>query len=187
MIVAGFDLSLTGTGVCILGPGVLVPARFGMEIDRSNVALDVEKELLERIIWISNHCLWLIDKNKVDVVGVEDYSFGSFIKKTKEGKSTSSASITGLAELNGVVKTDLWRKSGKIAMRLPVKTARATTFGKGWGNKKKDEIIFELQKRKVFFRSEDECDAFVVAAAVYCKTIPCSSEKFWEDRVWESK
>lgn len=176
MIVVGLDLSLTGTGICVLGPNLLYTKRFGSKVEGDDEA--AEKKRIERIQLIAWKICEVCEKYKPEVIGVENYSFGSFSK---------SSSVTGLAELAGVVRVYLLARQGKVARRYAPTTARKIAFGKGSGKWKKDQVLSGLMDRGLMFPTNDEADAFVVAAATLIDITGDSAKSFWERRDWEKQ
>lgn len=179
MIVAGLDLSLRGTGICVLGTKLLRTFRVGVTIDTKNKALDVEREKIERIITIAAEIVKRCQEFEVKAVGIENYAFGAF------GGAGYSSSGTVLGELAGVVKRDLAVVYKIIPAMYSPSSARKALFGKGNGKLKKEQVQAKLKELGLVFPSHDEGDAFVIAATRYCEMHEMDSDSFWAERVWQ--
>lgn len=176
MRVCGLDLSLRNSGICVLGEGMLVLASVGSEIDRSNKALDIARETLERMLDIRRYILDICSDYEVSHVSIENYAFGSF------GKSSS---VAQLAELNGIVKVSLYTEAKLVANTVSVRSARKIALGKG--HSKKDKAHEVLADKGMRFDNGDEADAFVIAAAKYIELAGVSTDEFWERRIWKQE
>jgi len=189
----GLDLSLTGTGVVILGLDgeILFHGTYGESGHRD----DPERVKIERQIGIASSVIRAIKAHGYDRDGwpddlspseelarmrvaekpevwIEQYSFG---KRFKGQKSGSNAQYE-LAELHGVVRSQLWLALGIAAEKRTASHVRKVVFGKG--NTPKAQVPKLLAKGRVTTRTNwsgfefpdgDQADAFVVAEALRCK------------------
>lgn len=85
-----------------------------------------------------------------DVVFIEDYSYGSM------------QALTLLAELGGIVRYCLWKRTGYWPFAVGVGSVKKFATGKG-GGKKEDVKLGVYKKWKLEFGTNDECDAFVIS------------------------
>lgn len=172
MRVCGLDLSLRSAGLCVLGEGELRTLAIGRKVDRSNKALDIDREEMERMIHIQNEIVRFC--KGVDQVFIERYAFGKFSK---------SASVSALAELGGIVKYGLFLKNRLVPHSYSPLSARKKALG--FGYRAKVEVENFLIEKGLRFSTHDEADAFVIAAAGYCDKMKMSATDFWDMRVWE--
>jgi hypothetical protein len=166
--VLGLDLSLRNTGMC----------RIPMDWDGKFSSLSFEEYGSKRMVGPNNSveevsyddirrrneisCKILrFAGNGTKHIAIEGYAFS-------RGKS-GSASLTRLAELGGVVKSDIWSALGITSIPIPSTSARKTVFGT---MRRKGKVKDQVEKRFVMdgfvFPSHDIMDAFVVAYAHYC-------------------
>jgi len=145
----GLDNSLTGTGIIVLDQdGNIVwqeTIGFGLEKDAPT------REVLERIIYITNRVLYVVRKYDVEYVAVEGYAYGKTFRREQ------------LAELGGVVKTQLFLSTGIVPVIVAPSTARAVVFGKGCGGIKKAFVRPLLKNKGVSIKDPDQADAYVIA------------------------
>lgn len=144
----GLDLSLTSTGIEVLDScgnrvyGCVV----GKELRRAT-----ERDRVERLVMIANTIIGLVKEHGVRHVGVEGYAYSKKFGGEK------------LAELHGVVKTQLYLACQLIAESISPKTARRVVFGKGKGSIKKNMVQPLLEQRGICIDNADQRDAYVVA------------------------
>lgn len=167
----GLDLSLTGTGiVAVVSPEMDTPmsAKMGRVVHQDVVgyALTMEasvKEKTERMLETAKSVIKTVkamSKEGYDVeVAIENYAFSTV--KNKKGKSFQSSSQTGLAELHGIIKSQLLLATGLSPVMYSVKTARMVVFGNG--NFPKVNVKPALNKWGYEFKKMDDADAFVIA------------------------
>jgi len=147
----GLDLSLRGTGYVVLsGLSQIVDSGIVGESLKKDASV---KDHTERLIDTTKHLMdvmreWMA---KGDLcVAIENYAF-----------SKSSSSVTGLAELHGVIKSQMLLALGLSPVYYSVKTARKLVFGNG--NFKKAKVKPALEARGLKFKGLDDADAFVIA------------------------
>lgn len=145
----GLDVSLTGTGIEILDQDA--ERVYSSTVGYSLNGAKTEREAVERLVWIANEIVGLVKKFGVELVGVEGYAFGA-----KYGRER-------LAELHGVLKSQLFLSCQIIPSVVPPKTARSKVFGKGCGGIKKKFVRPLLKQRGVEIDDPDQADAHVVA------------------------
>jgi len=160
----GLDLSLRGSGVCVLDAdgGILYRGKFGYGLKRSARL----KDKIERMIDVAKGIVQVVDEYSVlkvpdslvigdpqrfrPRVGIEGYAFG------KRGNATID-----LGELGGVVKSQLWLRFAIEPTLIAAPSGRKTVFGNG--RLSKAEVIPQLAKRGLIFTEHDIADAYVVA------------------------
>lgn len=178
MKVIGLDLSLRSAGVAVLDRGgTLITTRaIGYGLSDGD-----DRQRIERLIYIANEIIGIAkghsDDGKPEVV-IEGYSFDS--KFNREA----------LAELHGVVRTQLFLALGVVASRIPPQSARKIIGvqiqqssvrrkdenGK-WVKEKrkvpkvKEQVREFLGSVNVVFSEEDNdvMDAYVIARAGFLK------------------
>lgn len=149
----GLDLSLTGTGIVVIDPdGDLNLQRtvgYALKEDSS------EREIIERQLYIATEITDVI-RGLTDAHGarpriaIEHYAF-----------SKHSSSVTKLAELRGVVKSQIWLVFQLIPDMVTVGEARRTVLGKGV--LAKSSVIELLRRRGLTVGDHNIADAYVVA------------------------
>lgn len=139
--IIGLDLSLNSTGVCVMTPD---------SVYTETITPDKNQALDNRVNDILRAILMHVDKESITMI--EDYAYASF---------PGSSSVTKLAEINGVVKHDLWSKF------IPYFTIAPTTIKKfltGSGKAKKEDMKLKgYIKYGREFKTSDEVDAYVLA------------------------
>lgn len=144
--VVGLDLSLTSSGVARVGEDGVPTDRFAVGSKASDglTVGDRYKKILSAILQITR---------PEDLVVVEDYAYNINAKKS---------SLAQLAELGGLVKFSVWRRTA----RWPV-TVASTTLKKwltGKGNAQKDDLkLLAFKKYDIAFKTSDEMMAFGLA------------------------
>jgi len=155
----GLDLSQTASGIVVLSPeGDVSDKRvvgYGLSKDAD------ERAHVERYLYIVGAIVDIIKAIEGPVrVGIEGYAFGT-VRSKKTGRRFQSASQTGLAELRGAVKTQLWLACDLVADTVAPSEARRSVFGKG--NTQKASVKPLLESRGLIFGDDNEADAYVVA------------------------
>jgi Holliday junction resolvasome RuvABC endonuclease subunit len=147
MTICGLDLSLVATGIVAIDDttNIIHKRTFGYPI----VPKITEKKKIIRLLWITNEIIKDIKKFNVDKIGIEGYSYGSRYRRED------------LAELHGLVKTQLFLACNLVPVIIPCKKARYELFGKG--NIKKDKVIELLKKDGKVFDDDNQADAYVIA------------------------
>lgn len=155
----GLDLSQTASGIVVLSPE-------GDVSDKKVVGYGLTKEdderaHVERYLYIVGAIVDTIKAIEGPVkVGIEGYAFGT-VKSKKTGRKFQSASQTGLAELRGAVKTQLWLACDLVPVTIAPSEARRFVLGKG--NTPKASVKPLLESRGLSFDDDNEADAYVVA------------------------
>lgn len=146
--VAGLDLSQRSSGVAIIDrDNQLVTYTFG-----SNLKDDAsERAKAMRNLTIANDIIKVVRQHHVAVVAVEDYAF-----------SRRSSSVHPLAELGGVVKSQLVLSCGIAVAPVTASSLRKFLFGKAISDKKAIKSKLEAMGYKDL-KNCDESDALVVA------------------------
>jgi len=112
MRIVGIDLSLNSAGIYVLHEGA---SDFCAAITAGN---DTKQPIAQRYDAVVKAIVQIVQP--ADVVFIEDYSFGS-----------SSASVTLLAELGGIVRYVLWKKTGLWPFPVGVSIVKKFATGKG--------------------------------------------------------
>ena len=143
----GLDLSLTGTGVCVVSPDgeVVDQVQLGVPMTRkANVT-----QLTNRLLFIVNGILEVKTRSKVGRYAIEDYAYGA------------KGSQNDLAELHGAVMVQMAIRFEMYAERYSWSTLRKEILGRG--NFPKDDILPALRERGMDLRTADIADAYLVA------------------------
>lgn len=145
----GLDLSLTGTGVVVIDKdGDINMQRvigYALKEDSS------EREIIERQMYIATEIVDVIKAvPERPRVAIEHYAF-----------SKRSSSVTKLAELRGVVKSQIWLVFRLVPAIITVGEARRTVLGKG--NVAKSSILEILRRRGLTVGDHNTADAYVIA------------------------
>ena len=158
MVVGGFDLSLTATGM------VAVPERWGGGVrqeDWSRIAVAKaghglrkdapERERVARLEDIETAILAFVAEQKVKVAVIEQYAFTSMLSHAH-----------ALGELGGVVKVALQRAGVEIAVVSPASARKCLgkqprAQAKVWAQQR----LYRAGAPKSW--TEDQLDAFVIA------------------------
>lgn len=157
----GLDLSLSRAGCVVLaeqGHGRWA-GDWGYALKKDSTEKEKVERMLEIATGIINKCREYRKDGDDIWVAIERYSFSTV--KNKKGKAFQSSSQTGLAELHGVVKSQLLLGLGIIPELYSVNTARKVALGKGSISKKDVQPL--LEKRGFFFKNNDQADAYVIA------------------------
>jgi Holliday junction resolvasome RuvABC endonuclease subunit len=159
--VLGLDVSYSATGwVALRGsdesvdtpPTVLAYAKIGpFEVPRD------DEMRCARVRRIVDEILAPVQEFQPNVIGIEDYSFGSVEQAHRIG------------ELHGVLMQELWR-TNNVFDRVPIGTWRKLALGNG--QLAKDQVRLEVMKRyNQEFKSIDVTEAFGVAVATWMRRI----------------
>lgn len=140
MKVAGLDLSLTGTGWCLIG-ATPVWGRINTVNFRGVDRLLLIEECLTEV---------LVPAGKIDLLCLEGYSFGS------QGRA-----VFNIGELGGVVRC-LLHKQEIPWVEVAPQTLKKFVTGKG-NTKKEDMKLHTFKRWGIEFETSDECDAFGLA------------------------
>lgn len=169
--VIGLDLSLSSTGVVVFrdgkmsGSGALQWAEQGERMSKAGKSKSLsDRQRIERLGWIRDQVqsiadtLLQIDKPLLakdgPVFGIEGYAF-----------SRHSSSVTGLAELGGVIRVMIQEKYNTTPIALSVTACRK--FVVGSGKVSKDEARAWLVKQGFAFETDDEADAYIVGLTTH--------------------
>lgn len=177
--VLGLDLSLRGTGICVLNDkGELIHRELiqykersikkvkyayfnfvvnGKAIDEKDISSDNEDEVVDKIKRLSaikNRILVIAKDYKIKNVLIEDYAYDA------KGR-TSFGRVIDLGELGGVVKAALYENNYKVYKLSPTSLKKFITSD-GLGSKENmAESIFK--KYGYQFKDDNEADAFALA------------------------
>lgn len=146
---AGLDLSLTGAGILTLDQDgdVLVKKKAGYNLKKGR-----EKDKIIRLISIAKEVISVFDEGFIYYVGIENYAWGA----------KNRGMIVSLAELNGVIKSQLYLAKGIFPVMIPCSEARKKVLGKG--RLSKEQIVrMILEQYGINFDDHNIADAFVIA------------------------
>jgi len=171
--VVGLDLSLTRTGVCYIPPwwdgknDSIVVSSIETQRDASAkgdpyALSDMETK---RYLKIAKYIIGFVGEYGVSYVAREGYAFSTV--RTKSGKSFQSSSVTKLAELGGVVQSQLFLFGGISLISIQPNSARKYLTGGLKRGNQKDQVRDFLRPFGFVFRNNDEMDSFVIACAMY--------------------
>lgn len=137
----GLDLSLTGTGICVIDEQGIVHV---------TQTLKTKLKGFERLQFIRKSTLAIIEVFKPIFTCIEGYSMGS-----RAGQAFS------IGELGGIIKYSLWGRGVPFKDVAPTQVKK---FGTGKGNCAKDEIMMKVYKEYGFEAKDNNCaDSFVLA------------------------
>jgi len=138
MIYLGVDLSLTGTGLCVLNGD-----------NNETATIKTSYKGCKRLEFIKQSVMAYVEFHNPDTVILEGYSYGSRI-----GQAFS------IGELGGVVRLGL---SSKYSV-LVVPPTCLKKFITGKGNASKDVMLMKtFKKYGIEFTDNNKCDAFGLA------------------------
>jgi crossover junction endodeoxyribonuclease RuvC len=141
MNVAGFDLSLTGTGVVVLSEKLEV-------LYKRTITTKLRD--MERLAFIRGEIGAIVSQFKPSLACIEGYSMGS-----------RAGQLASIGELGGVIKLLMHRNNFKYVIAAPTQVKKFVT---GKGNSKKDEMMMAVFKRWGFeAKTSDEADAYGLA------------------------
>ena len=136
------DASLNESGICIFdNNGVLIYTHI----------IDNKKKLIgmERLSHIKKNIEYIIKTKNINIVGIEDYSYGS-----------KGQAIINLGELGGVIRLYLYEH------KIKFKTIAPTTIKKfitNKGNAKKELMLLKVYKKYgIEFENNNMCDAYAL-------------------------
>lgn len=159
-VIMGLDLSLTGSGACIVPAGwtlgdwrQLKTLKVGLKLEQ-NASPAVAVSRLEVIV---EHLVKFALDHDVTHGFVEGYAYGATFSRPH-----------ALGELGGITKYEMWRRVRLPLQSVPAPQARKFLCGtvpqrKTSGIKPKTFVAQFLYGLGARFASEDEGDAFVVA------------------------
>jgi crossover junction endodeoxyribonuclease RuvC len=143
--VLGLDLSLTATGIALVGDEPLPERSY-------RLASPGPMRGVERLAWLGSEVTGAVAMTRPDFVAIEGYSFGA-----------RGNAVFQLGELGGVVRF-LLHQQGMPVVEVPPGEWRKQLFGKG--NLAKDQVRVEAFKRYgVEFDSLDVLEAWCVGTA----------------------
>lgn len=163
-IYTGLDLSQTAAGIVMLDAegACLYSLVVGYPLTRESSV----RELIERNIDITSAIIKQMKvydnsfENMVMRVGIENYAFGTVRGKNK--RPMQSSSMTGLAELHGLVKAQIWMGMHVEPVLFAPAHARKVVLGKG-RFKGKDELVRAVNAYGFSVCNHNIADAFVIA------------------------
>ena len=158
----GIDLSINGTGLCILdNDGKIF---FTVNLNSIYTKQVKKSHRTVRIACTAEYIADLIKQHSICFIAKEGYSFGSM-------RFRGSSSITPLAELNGVVEHYLLKNDFTEANNnyLIVQPTKVKKFTLSKGNFKKDTayLLNIYEKTKIRFNTDDEADSYMVANLLF--------------------
>lgn len=136
------DPSLNETGICIFNSQ--------NELIYKGIISNTDKlKDMQRLFYIKNELKKLIKKYKINLVGIEDYSYGS------KGRA-----IINLGELGGVIRLYLFEQKIPYILIQPTKIKKFIT---GKGNAKKELMLLKVYKKfNMEFENNNICDAYAL-------------------------
>jgi len=159
--IMGIDASLSSTGICILKEGKIVhkesiqwKQKGETETASGKTKTLTDRQKIIRLCDIRDEVLNLVAVHQVDSAGIEGYAF-----------AMRSASVTGLAELGGVLRASLFEECNIIPCALPVGQCRKFVVGSGKVTKVQTQEW--LADQGLDFATDDEGDAYVVALTMH--------------------
>jgi len=145
----GVDASLTNSGICIIQGDQYklfqVPTKSGefqcAEQRVRYIALEIKNKIES----------WL-DKDLSDVVcGIEDYAFNARVGRA-----------FALGEVGGFVKQVMWSRTGRVPLKVNIKTLKVFITGRG-NVGKAHHLLYAFDKWGIKFPNDDVCDAYAIA------------------------
>ena len=153
----GLDLSLTGTGVCVLSR-TRIRYRYLQTDLAHNLPKRADSQIYngkfygsdeERIAYIVLTIMEEWRDSHPDLVLIEGYSYGS------KGRA-----LSGLHELGGVMKHHLW---GSEVLWLPIAPSTNKTYATGNHQATKDQMLDRAREMWPTCPNHDVADAFLLA------------------------
>lgn len=162
--VIGLDLSLSRTGMCFIPTnwnGSFGDLAFeSVSTKRTEVVFGRAslraREEIERYLRIAHRVVNFIGKNNAKNVSIEGYAYAQ-----------KTASVTKLAELGGVIKSQVLLTCKIVPVSIPSNTARKFVMGKLERKNQKEQVRVFLKSKGFVFDNDDLMDAFVVAYCCY--------------------
>lgn len=183
---AGLDISLNGTGICVI-PGDWESKDFSIDsIDTKRITFGqgklTGKGYAYRLNKITETVCDFVKEHNAKNIAVEDYAY-----------NRHSRSSTVLPEVGGAIKAGIYRRFCVECEKVSASKARKFLMGWTRGKRKTDkesglvvlskkEQVESFLKNRNFFHkswSLDEMDAFVVAYWLFCRN--SKLESFFED------
>lgn len=162
--VMGLDVSLTGLGVCVIGPSLnggatpLTRVWTGIVPDVGNLGDEMSRRYT-RIHHLLEGVAALVDQHRPAVIAIEGYSMGSNLRQQSR-----------IVELGAVIRHELLPRYDLILEPTP---SQVKKFAAGKGTAKKDEVRLAVYKRWKFeAQTNDEVDAFVLARIAQAASDP---------------
>ena len=141
--IIGLDLSITSTGY----------VKFWLPIKRQNsfnivIESNPKKTMMERLESISSEVLMNVEHTTL--VFLEGYSYGSFNTEV-------------LAQLGGIIKLGVYKKTGIAPIIVSPNTLKKFVLGSGKGQGKEAIKLGAYKRWGVEFKTSDETDAYALA------------------------
>lgn len=156
MTILAIDPSLRSTGICLFTGGKIKTETWAYKKDIKRI--DIMSDLYWKIV-----NLYIDMQGAVDYMVIEDYAFSQIGKRSR-----GSASITPLAEVQGLLKGICAAHSSKVVV-MSSQTWKSVV---GWvtlPKMKKADIEYYISTTKKLFKKEfkttDECDAYMIYLA----------------------
>jgi Holliday junction resolvasome RuvABC endonuclease subunit len=147
----GLDLSLTATGIALVGDAPLPEQPYRAAVPPRGLRGAV------RLSWLGRAVMDEVERMQPDLVAIEGYSFGA-----------RGNAVFQLGELGGVIRFLLFER-GMLTVEVAPGEWRKQLFGRG--NLPKDQVRVEAWKRyAVEFDSLDVLEAWCVATAAHRRT-----------------
>jgi Holliday junction resolvasome RuvABC endonuclease subunit len=150
MKIMAIDPSLRSTGVAVLDTTANTDTSF---LIKTTIEDNSELSRIKRILAISNDVVKIALAENVDIIAIE--GLGISAKNGRFGNQFQ------LAELLGVLKSQILLSVRKVPIIVPPSTWKLAVIGKG--NAKKDEIKKCLNKKGIVLESQDQYDALGIA------------------------
>jgi Holliday junction resolvasome RuvABC endonuclease subunit len=156
--VMGLDLSLRGAGVAVSTSNGrrLALETLGETFKKKQIVTEEMK--LQRMLQIARGVVRLAREHSVSVVAMEDYAFNRF---------QGSSSVTALAELGGIVRSQMLLTLGITVLKVPRSQALKEVLG--WGKLEKEEVVKFWERSEALegvtlrAKTTDEAEALTVA------------------------
>lgn len=153
-VCAGLDLSLRSAGVAVIvAPFEAKYFTFGYALKKEAT----NRDLLERVINITNNVMFVLKRFKCEHIGIENYGFGT------KGK------LSMQADLGGTIKSQIY-VGGSLPILLASLSVRKYLLGKGIASSSTGKALVRaclIDKGYPKPGNLDESDALGVAHIVY--------------------
>jgi Holliday junction resolvasome RuvABC endonuclease subunit len=167
-VTLGLDLSLKSAGVAVIRDGKLVhheavvyePKKRHMAKTKTGKSDTLSsRQLIERLVFVRDKVQSIAVEFEPDSIAIEGYAYAAH-----------SSSVTGLAELGGVIRVLCAEELNIIPQVFTVGQCRKFVVGRGNVTKASTQVW--LKEKGFKFPTDDEGDAFVVGLTGFYASYP---------------
>lgn len=171
----GIDISLNGTGICLVSGNPRKTVNSGLVADSALLSIGTVLRGPERLDVLSRAVMsWMIARG-----------FGAGSLVVTEGYAYSSTHAHSTGEIGGCIRALIWRAGGNLVV-VPPTTLKKFLTGRGKGDK--NVVMKHVFKRWLFDVDEDnQCDSFGCAVLGLVDQLPFTERTGYEAQLLKEK